>query len=300
MVNLEEIMKTIQIAIGLLTMVLCCVFPAHSQSGPQSNEPAAAAGKTTEVVLKSEIKWGPLNPARGDAGPRAGTLWGDRTGAGPSGFLVQFKDGFSSPPHIHNVSYRGVVIDGLVHNDDPEAENMWLSPGSYWTQPAGDVHITSARGSNVIAYIEIESGPYLVKPTEQAFDNGESSINVDEPNLVWLSTSAIVWTNQPGNTSSSRDPKLAFLWGSPKKDQPNGSLLKLPAGYDGEIRSKNAFMRTIVIQGRLNHNHPGASVKNLEPGSYFGSEKEVMNQISCTEDSECILYIHTDGRYEVH
>ena len=59
-------------------------------------------------------------------------------------------DGFSSPPHIHNVTYRAMVIKGLVHNDDPEAENMWMPPGSFWTQPAGEAHITSAKGEENI------------------------------------------------------------------------------------------------------------------------------------------------------
>lgn len=70
-----------------------------------------AEGRAT-VLPTDQVKWEPLNPARGDASPRAGTLWGDRKGRGPTGFLVRFKQGFASPPHIHNVTYRGVVIEG--------------------------------------------------------------------------------------------------------------------------------------------------------------------------------------------
>ena len=135
---------------------------------------------TSKVVLTSEIKWTPLNPVRGDKGPMAGTLWGDRTGSGPSGFLVKFVDGFSSPPHLHNITYRGVVISGLIHNDDPNAEKTWMPAGSYWTQAAGEVHITSAKGSSNIAYIEIEKRPYLVLPTNEAFKSSDKSINVEE------------------------------------------------------------------------------------------------------------------------
>ena len=60
------------------------------------------------------IEWEHLNSARGDANPRAGKLWGDRTSTGAFGFLIKFEKGFSSPLHIHNVTYRGVVIKGLV------------------------------------------------------------------------------------------------------------------------------------------------------------------------------------------
>ncbi|WP_346992732.1 DUF4437 domain-containing protein [Alteromonas gracilis] len=48
--------------------------------------------------------------------------------------LVRFKEGFSSPPHIHNITYRGIVIDGEMHNSDPDAKAMWMPVNSYWTQ----------------------------------------------------------------------------------------------------------------------------------------------------------------------
>ena len=87
---------------------------------------SAYAGDSREVVLTSEVKWEQLNPARGDKSPQAGTLWGDRKGPVPTGFLAKFVDGFSSPPHIHNATYRAVVISGSIHNDDPEAVDMWM------------------------------------------------------------------------------------------------------------------------------------------------------------------------------
>ncbi|QDS94715.1 hypothetical protein FF011L_34950 [Roseimaritima multifibrata] len=99
---------------------------------------------TSSVVLASEVEWTHLNPTRGEASPQAATLWGDRAGTEATGFLVKFGDGFSSPPHIHNVTYRGVVIGGDVHNDNREAEPMWMPAGSFWTQPAGEPHIAAS------------------------------------------------------------------------------------------------------------------------------------------------------------
>ena len=123
------------------------------------NSSPVHAGEDSEIVPNSEVNWSPLNPARGDKSPQAGLLWGDRTKSQPSLFLVIFADGFSSPPHIHNVIYRGGVISGLVHNDDPKAENLWLPAGSFWTQPACEALITATKGQNNVAYIEIEDGP---------------------------------------------------------------------------------------------------------------------------------------------
>ena len=136
--------------------------------GCSTNSKSKNTGVTITPV--SKVNWEKLNPARGDKSPQAGTIWGDRKGEVETAFLAKFVDGFSSPPHIHNVSYRAIVIDGLIHNDDPKAANMWMPTGSYWTQPAGESHITSAKGKNNIALVEIDKGPYLVKPIKQKFD----------------------------------------------------------------------------------------------------------------------------------
>lgn len=265
-----------------------------------SQIPSLATEPALEVVLMSEVEWNPLNPARGDQSPKAGTLWGDRTNSGASGFLVEFVDGFSSPPHIHNVTYRGVVIGGLIHNDDPNAENMWLPTGSFWTQPAGGVHITSADDSNNLAYIEIDEGPYLVLPTEEAFDSEEKPINVDESNIVWLDASNITWIDRPGIPASGDEPKVAFLWSNPQNNRLNGTLVKLPTGFTGEIRNQGSTFRAVAIQGQLKYQMPNAiDVTTMEPGSYFGSEGKLMHQVSCEAEQECIIYVRVDGKYEI-
>ena len=275
-----------------LSLVLALVVPASAS--------AQDAAPTSEVVLASDVEWGPLNPARGDQSPRAGTLWGDRTGTGPSGFLVEFADGFSSPPHIHNITYRGVVIRGLVHNDDPDAEEMWLPTGSFWTQPAGDVHITAAEGSYNLAYIEIEEGPYLVRPTEQAFSSDDTSINVDASNVVWLDASDIVWIDQTGGPASADGPKVAFLWGNPQDGQLSGTLVKLPAGSAGTMRTQGATFRAVVVQGRIEHRAPSETdAETLEPGSYFGSEGESVHEVSCGVGEDCVVYVRAEGGFDV-
>ena len=191
--------KFLGLALTGVVTAACTIslVPSNSIASQPTAEP------TSEVILTSEVKWELLNPARGDKSPKAGTLWGDRKGSGPTGFLVKFVDGFSSPPHIHNITYRGVVIRGLIHNDDPNAENMWMPVGSFWTQPKGEVHITAAKGSTNVAYIEIDKGPYLVLPPKEAFDSGERPINVDASNIVWI--------DQPGMPASANGPKVAFL-----------------------------------------------------------------------------------------
>lgn len=116
---------TITSSLLILVYSLC----AACSSTPTTR--TCRASTDLEVVHFTDINWTPLNPARGDNSPRAGTLWGDRGADVATGFLVQFKDGFSSPPHIHNVTYKGIVISGRIHNDDPSAAKMWMPPVSY-------------------------------------------------------------------------------------------------------------------------------------------------------------------------
>jgi quercetin dioxygenase-like cupin family protein len=290
-------MKTF-LSLALVSVVTAACASMQVASNSIAQEPAAKP--TNEVVLKSEVEWTYLNPARKDKAPMAGTLWGDRKGNEPTGFLLKPPEDFQSPPHIHNISYRGIVIKGVIHNDDPDAAGMWMPAGSFWTQPKGEVHITAAKETDSLAYIEIEEGPYLVLPAEKAFDSGERPVNVDKSNIVWLGTSDITWIDQPRMPASANGPKVAFLWGNLQDDQLNGTLIKLPAGFTGKINSHGATFRAVVIKGQPQYQVPGETdVKLLEPGSYFSSKGESVHQLSAKAGEECIIYARTDGKYDV-
>ena len=253
--------------------------------------PTWAVEPSPKLVLTSEVEWEQLNPARGDKSPKAGRLWGDRTGPGPAGFLLKPVDGFKSPPHIHNIAYRGVVISGLIHNDDPNADPMWMPTGSFWTQPAGGVHITAAKGNHTLAYIEIEDA-FRVLPAKEAFYSKEKPINVDASNIVWI--------DQPGIPASADGPKRAFLWGKPQNGQLYGSLIQLPAGFTGKIRSHSSSFRAVVIQGQPQYRIQGETdIKRLEPGSYFSSKGETVHPIRSQVGEKSILYVRTDGPFDV-
>ena len=246
---------------------------------------------TNEVTLSTELVWEMLNPARGNKSPLAATVWGDRKGEVATGFLVRFVDGFSSPPHIHNVSYRAVVLDGLVHNDDPDAANMWMPKGSFWTQPAGESHITSAQGEVNIAYVEIDAGPYLVKSVDESFDNGERPVNKDVSNLVWLTGESVNWIEAASNVA------VSFLW---EKNETQGMFLKVPAGFEGKIFSIGNEFRAIVIDGALDYSLPGDEKSNeLNPGSCFSSLNKAIHSIANTTEKEVLLYLKMDGEIYV-
>lgn len=272
----------------IIVVLLLVVIGANAQTPTTDHRKSK-----NEVVTADKIEWGWLNPLRGDKSPAAGKLWGDRTKNEPAGFLVKFKKGFASPPHIHNITYRGVVIKGLLHNDDENAEKQWLPAGSYWQQPAGEAHITAADYNENIAFLDIQEGPYLVKPTSEAFDNGERPVNVDKTNLVWLNANDMEWISKKSNVET------AFLWGSHEKNQLRASLVKLPADYEGEIKNQSTNFRAVVISGSLTHQFSKKDDKSiLEPGSYFGVEKNAKPKISTNK--ETVIYIRSNGDFEIN
>ncbi|MEM7164562.1 MAG: DUF4437 domain-containing protein [Planctomycetota bacterium] len=248
-------------------------------------------GSPADVVLVSDVNWEQLNPLRRDKSPKAGTLWGDRTGPGPAGFLLRPVDGFRSPPHIHDGAYRGVVIRGLLHNADPNAEDMWMPTGSFWTQPAGHVHITAAQGDDCLAYIEVDDA-FGVLPAEKAFDSGEKPVNVDVTNLVWI--------DPPRQPVTPGGPQVAFVWGNPQDSAASGALVRFPAGTSGTIRSKGASLRAVVIDGSLDLHGSGPEAKQtLDPGSLFSSKGDAVHKVSAGSAKATLLYLRVEGTFDV-
>ncbi len=244
--------------------------------------------KQSELVVAEDINWGYLNPLRGDKSPGAANLWGDRTKNSATGMLVRFKPGFSSPAHIHNISYRGIVIKGLMHNDDPSAEMDWMPTGSFWTQPAGQNHITAAKAETNLIYLEIDEGPYLVKPSKEQFNNGEHSLNLHADNMVWLTSDELT-------SLDSKKVSLSPLW---QKQNQQGVLVKLDAGFNGQLTSEVGSLRAVVISGELSYRSVEQSEeKRLEPGSYFSSAAGFKHQL--TTKRGAIVYLRFNNTLQI-
>lgn len=243
----------------------------------------------SEVVIVEDVRWGYLNPLRGDKSPGAADLWGDRTKSVATGMLVRFNQGFSSPPHIHNITYRGVVIKGMMHNDTPNAEKMWMPPGSFWMQPAGQNHITAANGKANLIYLEIDKGPYLVEPSAEHFDNGERPINQHKSNIVWLNQDDSTWVK-------GGDVEITALWEN--ADKLRGSMIKIPAGFNGKLKTDASEFRVVVITGEVMYKSKETTEpKKLLPGSYFSSTGKFQHMLSASEPST--LYIRSGSDFHV-
>lgn len=251
-----------------------------------------AGSSSSEVTSADEIEWGYLNPLRGKLSPGAADLWGNRTKDRATGMLVRFNKGFASPPHIHNITYRGVVIEGLLHNDDPGAKEMWMPNASFWTQPAGEKHITAANGETNMIYLEIDRGPYLVQPSTEQFDNGERPLNLHSSNIVWLS-------DKDEQKVEANGVQIVSLWGGASPNDLGGFMLKLPAHFKGEIVTESPEFRAIIIQGIVTYQSVDSFLeKNLNAGSYFGSEETFKHMITVS-NKESILYLRSTSQFRV-
>ena len=283
-------MKSITYLILILGLLLSCNNPKSEEKATETTISQIVENPTNKIGLSTDIIWEQMNPARGDKSPLAGTIWGNRKDEVPTGYIGKFVDGFSSPPHIHNVTYRAIVMKGLIHNDHPKAENMWMPVGSFWTQPAGEPHITAAKGEGTMAYIEIDNGPYLVKPTNESFDQGERSINIDASNIVWLDNTQTNWI------SANSQSKISFLWKN--AEDVRGVLVKLPAHFKGNIYSKGTILYGVIIEGNVDYKMPNLdAVTNLDAGSYFESTGNSVHEISTTK--EALIYIRTNNIIEI-
>tara|TARA_R110002051_G_scaffold143457_3_gene216371 strand:+ start:274 stop:1140 length:867 start_codon:yes stop_codon:yes gene_type:complete len=277
--------------IASLLFLASCKNSNETKSEVEKSSFEPIKNPTNKVVLSLEIKWEKLNPARGDQSPQAGTVWGDIKGEVPTGFIAKFVDGFSSPPHIHNITYRAVVIKGSIHNDDPDASTMWMKAGSFWTQPQGESHITSAKGEENIALVEIDKGPYLVKSSEESFDNGERSINIDISNIVWLNSKKTNWID------SNSIAEISFLW---EGNNAKGLFVKLPKTFRGAIKTDGTVLHSVVIQGELKYTLPqNQESKMLDTGSYFGATSKAVHIVSNNSEDDIILYMRTNGNIRV-
>ena len=135
------------------------------------------------------------------------------------------------------------------------------------------------------------AGLYDVLPVENASNNEAKATPIHASNVVWV--------EPDGMPALANGPKVAVLWGNPNDDQPSATLVKLPAGFIGMMRSHGSTFHAVAVEGRQEYQEPDKNdVTDLEPGSYFSSKGESMHQVSCEEEGDCILYVRAGGRFD--
>lgn len=137
--------------------------------------------------------------------------------------------------------------------------------------------------------METDHGPYLVKPTGEAFDSGERPINVDASNIVW-----VPFVHEHGEPEGVL---ISYLWGEHRKGQSRGVFLRFPPGFVGAIQASGEHFHGVVIQGNLKH--AAGDGRILTAGSYFGAKGDSVHRVGNSSDQPVVIYIRTDNQLSI-
>lgn len=129
-----------------------------------------------------------------------------------------------------------------------------------------------------MVYVEIDEGPYLVRPVDQAFDNGERPLNLGESEIQWDSAESVGWSRAPSGL------KVAQLW---ETDGGSGRLVRFEQLGQFELSSASPF-GIVVVTGRAT---VGAVV---EAGGFIGATRAQIRV-----DASTTLYLRASARVEL-
>jgi hypothetical protein len=116
----------------------------------------AAAEETMVVVRREDARFVPLDPKYPD-GMQVAVLRGDPA-KGPSAALARVPK-YTGAVHYHTYAYDLVVLEGRMKHwksGEQEADVQPLGPGSYWHQPANQVHGDSCLTDVCLVFIKWE------------------------------------------------------------------------------------------------------------------------------------------------
>lgn len=118
------------------------------------------------IVLHDDIVWSPM----GASGMEMTVLTGDPATAAPYSFMIRAPQGTKIPPHSHDDIWRhSTVVSGTLlwafGDTWDEAAMVELTPGSFWTEPAGANHYGWARDGDVLA-VGTAMGPTGTTPAQ--------------------------------------------------------------------------------------------------------------------------------------
>lgn len=78
-----------------------------------------------------------------------------------------------------------------------------------------------------------------------------------------------------------------------------GSMIKLPAGFKGEISTDADEFRAVIIAGNVQYSSKSNS-QNLSAGSFVESGGKFIHSLENTSDITATIYIRSNGLYHVN
>ena len=259
-----------------------------TQSDPETPEPEAPAAEAPEPAAPTssstnaaDVEWAPLNPEQPE-GPSWVVLEGDPT-QGAFTMMAKLGAGFETPLHKHPSGFTGVVISGEVSHGASKDAVKVIGPGTLWTEPANEAHVTGCVGDEDCVFVGRMDGPMAMTPVETPDETPSASV---------VGAADIEYT--PVNPEQPEGPGMAVLSG----DQTQGAfvaLVRFPGGLSTPEHVHSASYVGVVISGQIQDGEGAAKA----PGSHWNNAAGHPHQTSCVEGDDCVFFVSMDGAMDM-
>lgn len=102
----------------------------------------------------------------------------------------------------------------------------------------------------------------------------------------------------PADPKDPKGPQFGPVWGDMTKE-PNGLMIRLPAGFKSNVHVHSADYRGVVISGVLIN----AQAEEKEPiklptGSYWFQPAKAKHYTACEPGADCLAYVQFMGPFD--
>ncbi len=265
--------------------------PVETPTAPPAAEPtavvappAAAAALTSSATHAKDAKWGLANPEQPDGPQMVGVQGNPKDGAFVA--LAKFPAGFAAPLHSHPANFAGAVLSGTVVNGRSAEDNVKLTGGTAWTEPAGAVHYTGCTDeADCIVALHMD-GAMGMTPADAPAE-GDLKMVVSGPD-------SIEWT--PINPERPEGPKMFVISGD-KEAGAFRALVKLPAGSTSPEHSHSSTYSAAVLAGAMVHGTASDAVFGV--GSYWTEAGGQVHVTGCSGEVDCVFFASMDGAFDM-
>jgi len=119
-----------------------------------------------------------------------------------------------------------------------------------------------------------------------------NAANAGKP--VTMTPDQLKWVPNPAATGVM----MATAWGDPSKG-PFGAFNKFVAGFTAPLHTHSASTRIVVISGTMSMTGEDGKEIKFPAGSFYTQPNTFPHVTKCLAGAECIIYIETDGKWDL-
>ena len=119
-----------------------------------------------------------------------------------------------------------------------------------------------------------------------------NAANAGKP--VTMTPDQLKWVPNPAATGVM----MATAWGDPSKG-PFGAFNKFVAGFTAPLHTHSASTRIVVISGTMSMTGEDGKEIKFPAGSFYTQPNTFPHVTKCLAGADCIIYIETDGKWDL-